>query len=283
MNTKLTLSHSLAGTSSLVAEISAPVIKVPEYTKENPDAEGNYYGSATGMQGGCFNGRYYYQAFVKYCYNQDVAYQDYHQVNNAKNIVVIVKYDVISKKIVAISEEMDNLNHINDMTYNSKIGQLVICNNIGNTQRISYLNADNLKYAGYKDLSVNLYAIEYHASTDQYILGISGYTTFAIADSDFKTISAQLGGTSPSGEYTKQTLCCDDTYIYCLYYGNGTYHTTDLIMVYDWDGNLVTIIEVDFDNQEPENVSVCNGALFVATGESNNAYLYNISDVIASE
>ena len=56
-----------------------------------------------------------------------------------------------------------------------------------------------------------------------------------------------------------------------------------MIMVYDWDGNLVTIIEVDFDNQEPENVSVCNGALFVATGESNNAYLYNISDVIANE
>lgn len=88
------MSQSLVGTTSLIAQIPAPEITVPEYTSSNPDIEGNYYGSSTGMQGGCFDGRFFYQSFVKYCYNQNTAYDNYNHINNEKNIVVIVKYDM---------------------------------------------------------------------------------------------------------------------------------------------------------------------------------------------
>lgn len=183
---------------------------------------------------------------------------------------------------MAQSEELENLNHINDITYNPKTGQLVICNNAGYTNRISFLNANTLEYEGYQDLSVPIYAIEYHIVTNQYIIGISGTTTFAIANADFTEISSQLGGNALADEYTKQTLCCDDDYVYCLYFGNGTDHSTDLILVYDWDGNLVTQIEVDFNDEEPENISIYNGALFIGTGKGSKAYFYNISDVTAN-
>ena len=262
-----------------MTEIPVPEIAVPEYTVDNPDTEGNYYGSGTGMQGGCFGGRYYYQSFVKYCYNQNTIYDDYHHVNNAKNIVVIVKYDMIARKVVAQSTELDVLNHVNDITYNSKTGQLVICNNTGNTKRISFLNAETLEYEGYKDLTVNLYAIEYNATTDQYILGIGGTYQFAIANADFSEISEYYGGVEASQTYTKQNICCDDDYVYCLYYGGQEIEDKDAIFVYDWDGNLVTFIEVNFDTQEPENISVVDGALFVATGKANKAYFYNITEL----
>lgn len=276
---QLKSSESLVATTALITDIPVPEIAVPEYTVDNKDTEGNYYGTGTGMQGGHFDGRYYYQSFVKYCYNDSESYASTHYVNNAKNIVVIVKYDMIARKVVATSEEMNNLNHVNDITYNSKTNQLVICNGTGNTKTISFLDASTLAFVDFKKLSVDIYAIEYHAETNQYILGIGGTNQFAIANADFTEISEYSGGILAATEYTRQTLCCDDNYVYCLYFGNGTYHSTDLIIVYDWTGNLVTTIEVDFGNQEPENISVVNGALFVGTGKSDKAYFYNISEL----
>jgi len=277
------LSKSLVGTSNLVTQIPVPEIAVPEYTKDSPDAEGNYYGAGTGVQGGHFDGRYYYQAFVKYCYNDSETYADYHYVNNAKNIVKIVKYDMFARKVVAVSEDMDTLNHANDITYNSKTNQIVVCNNTGGYKILSFLNADTLAFIEAKTLTVNLYAIEYNAKTDQYILGIAGSDQFAIADSDFDNISTYRGGTANVTDYTKQNICSDDNYVYCLYYGGKEVADTDRIIVYDWNGNLVTDIEVNFDTQEPENISVVDGALFVGTGKSDKAYFYNISKLTTAE
>lgn len=277
------MSDTLVGSNELVAQIPVPEIEVPEYSIENKDSEGNYYGEGTGMQGGYFDGRYFYQSFVKYCYNDGDAYTNYHGVNNAKNIVKIVKYDIIARKVVAESEAMDNLNHVNDITYNSNTKQLIICNSTGNTKVISILNPDTLAFIEAKRLSVDIYAIDYHAKTEQYIVGIAGTSKFAIANADLTSFSDYLGGDAVSGEYAKQTLCCDDNYVYCLYYGNGTYHTTDVILVYDWSGNLVTTIEVDFGEEEPENISVVNGALFVGTGKANKAYFYNIAELNVAE
>lgn len=273
----------MVGSNELVAQIPVPEIEVPGYTIDNKDLEGNYYGDGTGMQGGYFDGRYFYQSFVKYCYNDGDAYTNYHGVNNAKNIVKIVKYDIIARKVVAVSEAMDNLNHVNDITYNSKTKQLIICNSTGNTKVISILNSDTLAFVEAKRLSVDIYAIDYHANTDKYILGIGGTYKFAIANTDFTQISEYYGGVESSTAYTKQNLCCDDNYVYCLYYGGKQLENQDAIYVYDWDGNFVTYIEVNFDTQEPESISIVDGALFVATGKDNKAYFYNITELNVAE
>ena len=263
---KLTASKCFMSESKVVADIPVPEIKVPHFTKEHPDAEGNYYGPHTGCQGGCFEGRYYYQSFLKYCYNDGEQYANSLHVNNKKCIVRIVKYDVEQGKVVGISKEIDCLNHINDMTYYPVKNQLVACNNRGNKNVISYLNADTLEYEGSQTLEYELYAIDYHAKTNRYILGISGTTRIVITDDTFAPLSEVVVDEEMRRDYTKQNICCDDTYIYCLY--SGKRHAKDRyrIFVYTWEGEFVTMIRGQDLTCELENASIYEGALFVGGG-----------------
>ena len=275
LTSSISQSKSYIGILNKNAAIPIPEIRVPQYTEEKPDTEGNYYGPFTGNQGGCFDGRYFYQSVLKYCYNKGEQYAGCHYVNNEKNIVRIVKYDILEKKVVAVSKEMDCLNHINDITYNSKTGQLVVCNSTGNKKKISFLNADTLEYEGYKWLNIEIYAIDYHAASDRYVLGVSSSRRFAIASSDFEDIRIDYGELEPPRSYTKQNICCNDEYVYCLYSGKKGWK--DAVFVYDWEGHFVTFIELDFGEEEPENLSVHNGALFVGTGNHKQVFFYNIS------
>ena len=47
--------------------------------------------------------------------------------------------------------------------------------------------------------------------------------------------------------------------------------------MYDWEGHFITFIELDFGEEEPENLSVYKGALFVGTGNHKQVFFYNIS------
>ena len=181
-------SKAFVGELEVLAEIDAPQFQIPEYNEENPDPEGNYYGPSIGTQGGCFNGQYFYQSFLKYCYSTNEAYPTAHHVNDAGNFVKIIKYDVLNGKMYAVSEQMQCLNHCNDMTYYPKKNQLLVCNSRGNKKRITFLNADTMVYEGHKELDVELYAISYHEKTDRFILGISGVRQFAIANGDFSEV-----------------------------------------------------------------------------------------------
>ena len=272
-------SKAFVGELEVLAEIAAPQFQLPEYDKENPDPEGNYYGPTIGCQGGCFDGRYFYQTFLKYCYNKGEQYGRFH-VNNAKNIMCIVKYDVLEGKVALVSKEMDFLNHGNDMTYHPKKNQIIICNNAGDKRRISFLNADTLEYEGSQLLDVELFGIDYHEATEQYVLGISGSYQFAIANNDFTEIRFGYGGVKESHNYTKQNLCCDDQYVYCLYSNSKNRAGADAIFVYDWNGKFITFIDINFEMQEPENLSVYNGALFVGAGDKGQVYFYHIFDLL---
>ena len=249
-----------------IATIPVPEIRVPNYTAEHPDAEGNYYGPHTGTQGGCFDGTYFYQSFLKYCYNRNEAFASSFYVNNAKCIVRVVKYDIIADEVVCVSEEMDVLNHINDITYHPGKGQLIACNNRGNKNVISFLNADTLTYEGKQILDYELYAISYHAYSDQYVLGISGTYKVVITDNCFKEQSFFYIDRELVANYTKQNICCDDNYIYCLF--SGKKGVADYaIFVYDWEGQFVRSIKVDSEGEEPENASIYDGALYVCIGK----------------
>ena len=89
-----------------------------------------------------------------------------------------------------------------------------------------------------------------------------------------------LNNTSPEAEVEiefNKALLPDDEYVYCLYSGKKGWK--DAIFVYDWEGHFVTFIELDFGEEEPENLSVHNGALFVGTGNHKQVFFYNISEL----
>jgi hypothetical protein len=52
----------------------------------------------------------------------------------------------------------------------------------------------------------------------------------------------------------------------------------NVITVYDWEGNFVTIIELNVGSIEPENISVVNGEIFV-TCHSGGAKIFRIKQI----
>ena len=285
-------SESLFAHVEKIAEIEAPEILVPAYTQDNRDSEGRYYNSNwTGMQGGYFDGTYFYQTFIKYCYSNPG------EVYDAGNIVKIVKYDVSGDEPILVKESepfgypgySESLYHANDITIDSDGNLLVV-----NGYEVIKLNPTDLSYVGKVVCVKSLYGIDYNQSKEQYVLGIGGTTGFLTADTvdDWKILIATApSGISEANAYTKQGLSSDGEYVYCLYYGNGvdktdgtgnTKLTSDAVIVYDLQGNFVTFIEVNFGNEEPENISVVNGDIYVttATGSSAPANLYKVTNLI---
>ncbi len=199
-------------------------------------------------QGGCSDGTYYYQAF----YRNDGGSEQ------ANNDCIVVKCDMKQQKIVAQTEILQ-LNHVNDMTYNSRTGLLVICHNAPFANLISYVKAETMEYVDTFPIDEFIYSIGYSAKRDQYMVGISGGQTFKVLDADFKAVGDAFQPTSRSNSSITQGGTCDDDFIYFIL------HSPSLITVYDWDGNFVTIIELPEINakiHETENMAVLNGEIY---------------------
>lgn len=210
-------------------------------------------------QGGCTDGTYYYQAYIK---RDDTSNQENNQCR-------ILKYDM-SGNLVRQSEIL-SLNHANDITYNNKLGCLVICHNVPNNNRLSYMNPDTLEIVGSVDMEYKIYSIDYNAATDRYVVGISGGQTFRILDSNFNTLSEAYQPTSQTKGYTTQGVAVDDDFIYFVL------HNKNVVVVYDWDGEFVSLIHLDIAaNIEPEHISIVNNTLYIGCSAGTKTTLYKI-------
>ena len=217
-------------------------------------------------QGGCTDGKYYYQAFIE---------KD-EMEGELNNNCVIVKYDMKSKKVVATSEPMQ-LNHTNDMTINTKLGYLVVCHNAPSQNLVTYINIETLELVDTFAIDYFIYSIDYNAARDMYVTGLVGTKTFRILDADFHAVSDVIEPTKRSNSSTTQGGACDDDYIYFVLYN------PNIITVYDWDGNFVTLIELDTviapDKYEPESLTVIDGEIYVGCGQ-NKATVFKLSGFV---
>ena len=182
-----------------------------------------------------------------------------------------------TQKVVATSEVMQ-LNHVNDITYNSKLGYLVVCHNAPLSNLITYVNAETLEIVDTFAIDYFLYSIAYNAARDQYVVGLTGTKTFQILNADFEAVSDVIQPTKRSNSSTTQGGACDDDYIYFVLY------KPNIVTVYDWDGNFVTLIELDTvispSNYEPENITVIDGEMYISCGQKN-ATVFKLSDFVA--
>ena len=212
-------------------------------------------------QGGGTDGKYFYQALIQ----KDT------QSNEKNNIVRIVKTDLATGKVVKISEDLD-LNHANDITYNSKIGKLVVAHNNPYRDRVSFVDPDTLEVTETRSIGMKIYCIAYNATYDRYVVGLSGGQTFTILDSDFKkTMTTPFSPTSLTTGYITQGMECDDQFIYFVLYKNN------VITVYDWSGNFVSLVKLDITGIEPENIFIYKDELYVGCGASAGTKVYKIT------
>lgn len=235
-----------------VAAIKAAETLVP--TTVDSLIEANAPVMANTPQGGCTDGEYYYQAYIINDSSSD-------QFNNP---CVIAKYDLETGKLVKETEVLQ-LHHANDMTYNSKLDCLVIAHNQPVANCITYMDPDTLEIIDQFAIDYFMFALDYNATTDQYVIGLTSSQTFCILNSDFEAVTEVFQPSTRTNGYTTQGAAIDDDFIYF------TFYRSNVISVYDWEGNFVTLIEMEEYIQdarfEPENLTVIDGEIYVGCGK----------------
>ncbi len=211
-------------------------------------------------QGGCIKDGYYYQAFIL----KDTG------SNEEKNTVMIVKIDLETGTIVKTSAAL-RLNHCNDITYNARLGQFVVCHNNPNRTQVSFLDPDTLKVVGTRDIGHKIYSIDYNARRNCYVVGFSGGQTFGVLDSEFTLIDGPFTPTDRTKGYTTQGVTSDDRYIYFVLYKEN------VITVYDWDGEFVTLIELAGIENEPESIAIVRNEIYVLCGLAGKGQIFRLS------
>lgn len=223
----------------------------------------------SGPQGGTTDGEYWYQAF----------YRNDQGSNQANNDCIIMKYDMEKKEVVGQSEILQ-LNHVNDMTYNSRLGYLVVCHNAPFANVVSYVDAESLELVDTFAIDYFIYSISYNAEKDMYVSGNSNTQTFSIMDAEFKMIGEIHEPSSRTASCVTQGGACDDNFIYF------TLYNPNVISVYDWDGNFVTLIELNelitAGTYETENMTVLNGEIYVGCSleKRGKATVFKLSGIL---
>lgn len=174
------------------------------------------------QQGSATDGEYAYTIME----NQKVSLCSIWKLNMADWSVVDTRYEL-------------ELDHGNDMTYNSKLNQLIVVHNKPNYSDLSFIDPDTLEVVERRTLKYQMYAIAYEEVSDRYVVGISGSYDFVILDSEFKQLARVKGVDT---DLVKQGVDCDENYIYFPQCTSNA--ATNVVMVYDWAGNFITKIRV---------------------------------------
>lgn len=187
------------------------------------DAGVNQYAT---VQGACADGEYAYFAFMQGA------------------VCNIAKFDAKTWEFLE-KKQIINMGHSNDITYNSDKKYLVVVNNAPYYDVVTLINPDTLEPIKDVKIDEDVYSIAYNAKRKTYVVGLSGTYDFALLDSDFK-VTKKFKGVNTG--YTRQGGDCDDDYIYFVQSGGN-----NLLVIYDYEGNLVDKIPMD-DTDEVENI-----------------------------
>lgn len=209
----------------------------------------NYPANASSAQGGCTDGKYYYQIFIELTGDDELT-----------NKCTIRKYDLTTGELLQESEPLQT-NHSNDITYNSKLDCLVIVHNKPCYSCVTYVDKDSLEHIETVPTDFSFVSMDYNASKDKYVAGLAFTQNFRILDADFNSVSDVIAASTRTKSSTTQGVGSDDEFIYFSFYNPNK------VAVYDWDGNFVTIIETGLE-AEPENISVINGEIYITSARN---------------
>lgn len=206
--------------SALTADNSYK-IELKRMLRIGPD-KGGAYSHYTVQQGSCSDGTYGYFVLE--------SQKDYK--------CCIVKIDLSDWSIVEKKYGVE-IDHGNDITYNSKIDRIIAVHNKPNYNMISFIDPDTLEIVETKTLDMRMYCIAYCEQRDQYVVGLSGSYNHVILDSEFNVVDFVEGVDTG---LVKQGADCDENYIY--FPQSAKDNSVNQIVVYDWEGNHVNTIKV---------------------------------------
>lgn len=160
------------------------------------------------------------------------------------------------------------IDHGNDMAYNSKLNQLIVVHNKPNYETLSFIDPDSLEVVSTLSLPFKMYALSYNETREEYVVGISGAGyRFFILDKDFNILKEF---DSIDTGLVKQGIACDDKYIY--FPQNSEDQTVNKIIVHDWEGNYINEIAVK-SMQEIESMFFAQDKTIIAFNASGS-YVY---------
>ena len=228
------------------------------------------------VQGGCTDGRYTYVTIIG---NEEVtiANPDYtagSALPETKSVIPcrVIKIDLAGKSIVKTSDEL-YMDHANDVTYNSKTNELLICNNKPNYTLVTVLDPDTLTVKRTVTVPEQIYSICYVGTSDCYYVGVSyGYSVVTLSSSfeETGTINLQNNG------FTKQGIDINGDSLYALYSGENSVYR------YDLSGNLTGKLTLPESSNEAEFIFFFNDEMYVGynfPGVGNGGAIYKLTDV----
>lgn len=211
------------------------------------------------VQGGCTDGKYAY-VLVE---NSEIAKTD----ASRRRQCILRKIDLQTWEVVAESKALP-LDHGNDITYNSKLNQLVVTHCYDSPTHLSFINPDTLEIESTKEYYHSVYGIAYDAAHDRYVMGIRGSYEFAIFDGDFNLLQYFHGVDT---HYTKQGIECDEDYIYFVT------SSENAIVCYDWDGNFKGVYDIEGTDEEVEHLFTDGKSWYLSTNLGSGGKSYEVT------
>ena len=247
------------------------------------------------QQGGYTDGHYFWQAYItEKAYKTDAAGNIVEDIPNNK--CKIVKTDLTGVEAPKYSQEFFG-GHVNDITYNEKTEQLIVCT-MNKDKELIFLDPDTLEETGSRNLTIYINSIDYNETKNQYVVGYvtetntdetlgtigASFRRFGIMNPDFTFKEEKFVPKSDTWGYVGQGAACDDEYIYMILSENKSVSLNPIIAVYDWEGNFVNRInltipvaadgiggiqEADFSGVEAENISVVDNTIYIGVAVGN--------------
>lgn len=197
------------------------------------------------VQGGTFDGNYYYAAMINNQVDPETAY--------------LFKFD-IHGSLVRKSPKLV-LDHANDITYVKKWNALLVSHcqsSDGHYYRYSLVNPDTFAVTKTEDLPNPFFGMDYCEQRDSFASARWGGDTIDLWDGGLKPRQAFQVEPPPG---TSQGVAADANYLYFARYNPNT------VQVYDWDGNLSFSIPLDMKG-EPEHISIMDGIMYIGGNNS---------------
>lgn len=217
--------------------------------------EENMMGTSEYLQGGCCDGENMYYAYVY-------------------NTWGLRKTNISSKSVVT---EIDKNSgggyyaHANDMTYDSAKDRLIIAYTTHDSITFAEINPSTLRSVTTYSLTnddgevLKAFGVAYDRIHNLFYVGEEdNFGVIHVFNSEFKKLYTITLSEYPN--YTHQNIETDGKYIYMLF------NSPDCIYVYDLNGKLVKVININsMNNEEIESISYdWNGNFYLMTSIYNN-------------
>ena len=184
----------------------------------------------------------------------------------------VIKYRLSDMKLLKTYKNL-YFGHGNDVTYNSKTGQLIFTESSPNGRNLHIYDAQTMAFIKTVTLQKSVYAIAYDEAEDCYYAGISGTTGIIRLNSAFAVTAEYAGG---GKGYTKQGLDIVDNYLCFLRYDENC------VEIYTKDGIFVKEMSLPTDAFEPEFLCHLGDDYYVGynllTYTGGTIYRYRLDD-----